>query len=229
MRGPADPVGAAPVGAPERPAGHVLAPEPPAGRGPAPRTATPADAARMAQVLAAAFARDPVLTWVVPPGAPDRDARLRALFTLELPRSTALGGAWTAAGGEAPALWYPPGRGRPAWSEMLTELPYAARALGRHLPRGLRVMTTLHRDHPVAAHWYLAYLGTEPARQGQGIGASLLRPVLTRCDRDRVGAYLEASTEGSRRLYEAHGFRVTQEFRLPRGGPRMWRMWRDPR
>lgn len=31
-----------------------------------------------------------------------------------------------------------------------------------------------------------------------------------------------------RRVYERHGFEVTEEFRLPKGGPPLWRMWREP-
>jgi RimJ/RimL family protein N-acetyltransferase len=38
-------------------------------------------------------------------------------------------------------------------------------------------------------------------------------------------AYLEASTEASRRLYQRLGFEDCAELRLP-GGPQMWPMWR---
>jgi hypothetical protein len=29
-------------------------------------------------------------------------------------------------------------------------------------------------------------------------------------------------------FYERHGFRVTGEVSIPRGGPTLWLMWRDP-
>ena len=48
------------------------------------------------------------------------------------------------------------------------------------------------------------------------------------CDRDRVPAYLEATSERNKQLYLRHGFEVTDEIPLP-DGPNMWPMWRSPR
>jgi hypothetical protein len=53
--------------------------------------------------------------------------------------------------------------------------------------------------------------------------------VLERCDREATGAYREASSERNRALYERHGFELVEAVRLPRGGPPMWTMWREPR
>ncbi|MGB0096249.1 MAG: GNAT family N-acetyltransferase, partial [Solirubrobacteraceae bacterium] len=61
----------------------------------------------------------------------------------------------------------------------------------------------------------------------QGIGSALMKPMLDRCDRDGMPAYLEATSERNRRLYLRHGFDVTGEIRLP-DGPSMWPMWREP-
>ena len=57
----------------------------------------------------------------------------------------------------------------------------------------------------------------------------MLAPVLQRCDREGVPAYLEASTVRNRALYERQGFAVTEEFVLGRGAPTQWHMWREPR
>ena len=70
-------------------------------------------------------------------------------------------------------------------------------------------------------------LGTDPDRQGQGLGSALMRLVRAR-DADGVGAFLESSKERNIDFYARHGFRVTSEIRLPRG-PLMWQTWRDPR
>jgi hypothetical protein len=56
----------------------------------------------------------------------------------------------------------------------------------------------------------------------------MMAPVLEQCDRDGLGAYLESSAERNIDFYARHGFRVTDERRLPRG-PRLWPMWREPR
>ena len=54
-----------------------------------------------------------------------------------------------------------------------------------------------------------------------------MTPVLERCDRDGVPAYLEATSDRNRPLYERHGFRAHGAIPLP-DGPLLWRMWRDP-
>ncbi len=60
--------------------------------------------------------------------------------------------------------------------------------------------------HPREAHWRLPLIGVDPAHQGQGIGATLLRHALRVCDQQRVLAYLEATSPRNVPLYERHGF-----------------------
>jgi N-acetylglutamate synthase-like GNAT family acetyltransferase len=91
--------------------------------------------------------------------------------------------------------------------------------------RGLRAVEALH---PAEPHWYLAVLGIEPERQGEGNGGALIQPVLEDCDRQEVPAYLETARERNVDFYTRHGFRVTDELELP-DGPPVWLMWRDPR
>jgi GNAT superfamily N-acetyltransferase len=89
--------------------------------------------------------------------------------------------------------------------------------------------SVMHAAHPHdAAHWYLNVIATLPDRQGQGLGARILEPVLTRCDRDGVGAYLESSNPRNMTLYRRMGFVQTGELPLP-DGPSLYPMWRDPR
>jgi ribosomal protein S18 acetylase RimI-like enzyme len=103
------------------------------------------------------------------------------------------------------------------------------RIFGRRMHLGLRYLMRVERAHPRTEHWYLEILGTEPRRQGQGLGSALLRPMLALCDRDGIGAYLESSSERSQALYERHGFQVVETFDMPGGGPPIRRMWREPR
>jgi hypothetical protein len=44
-----------------------------------------------------------------------------------------------------------------------------------------------------------------------------MAPVLARCDREGVRAYLDATSERSKRLYERHGFQAEDAFALPGG------------
>jgi GNAT superfamily N-acetyltransferase len=84
--------------------------------------------------------------------------------------------------------------------------------------------------HPTdRAHYYLPAVVAAPGRRGQGRGHALLGPVLDRCDREGTPAYLEASNERSKALYERLGFVTTGgPVRLP-DGPSLWPMWREPR
>jgi GNAT superfamily N-acetyltransferase len=126
------------------------------------------------------------------------------------------------------ASWTPPGQAHMSAIETLRLLPRMAAVLGRRLPRTLRALSYLESQLPEEPHWHLPFLGVLPESQGQGIGSLLMRPVLERCDREGTPAYLEASTPRNRALYLRHGFDVLDEIRLPGGGPRLWRMWREP-
>jgi hypothetical protein len=54
-----------------------------------------------------------------------------------------------------------------------------------------------------------------------------MAPVLERCDREGARAYLDATSERNKRLYERHGFQAEDPFASP-GGPPLWPMWRQP-
>jgi predicted N-acetyltransferase YhbS len=100
---------------------------------------------------------------------------------------------------------------------------------GRRLGLALRSRMRIEGKHPSRpGHFYLAIVGVEPGSQGRGLGSRLMFPILSEADAGGVAAYLEASTPRSRLLYERHGFEVAEEIRLPRRGPAIWRMWREP-
>ncbi len=194
------------------------------------RNVTPADVPRVAEAMARAFYDDPVVGgWCLT----DESTRLRRLqrgFELFLRRVYLRHGqCYTTDGLAGGALWVPPGSWKLGAVEQLQLLPRMARVHGGALPRILRVLGFLEARHPHEPHYYLPFIGVDPAWQGRGLGSALLRPVLERCDREAIPAYLEASSERNRSLYERHGFGAVEEVALPGGGPPMWLMWREPR
>jgi ribosomal protein S18 acetylase RimI-like enzyme len=97
-------------------------------------------------------------------------------------------------------------------------------ALRQRSVHGLRTLGAVEARHPKEPpHWYLGFLGTVPARQGQGHGAALLREVL---EREGGPAYLESSNPRNIGLYRRHGFEIVEELTMPWGCPPVWRMWR---
>jgi GNAT superfamily N-acetyltransferase len=194
-----------------------------------PRLATPADVPALAGMLARAFYDDPVASWAWRPDGL-RLAALERYQAIRLHHLIAEESVWTSPEHSCAALWSPPGRWR---KTLLQEAAYMPPFLPLRLLWRLPLVSAgwlgLERHHPAAPeHWYLAVLGTEPSRQGQGLGSTLLAPVLEQCDEQAIGAYLESSKESNIAFYARHGFRVTAELRLLRGPP-MWAMWRDPR
>ena len=192
------------------------------------RPASRSDHGPIAAALAAAFASDPVMGFLLPDEA-RRPAQLRRHFAATIPLYAASGSIWVTEDVTAAALWVAPG----AYPFRLREELSIARArlevFGRAPRRGLAALRALDRHHPHdPPHWYLDYLGVEPAGQGRGLGSALLEPLCARCDTERRGAYLNASSPRSRELYARHGFVVRSELRLPFGGPPVWRMWREP-
>jgi len=193
------------------------------------RRATAADVPELARMLARAFLDDPVASWAWRPDA----LRLDALERFQAARLRQLlpgDEIWTDDELSCAALWAQPGRWHMSLREtaMLVPCFLHPRLLAR-MPLVALGWEKLERGHPrKPPHYYLAVLGTEPAAQGRGLGSAVLGGVLEQCDRDRIGAFLESSKERNIDFYARHGFRVTEEIRLLRG-PRMWRMWREPR
>lgn len=192
------------------------------------RQAVDGDVDELCAVLSRAFFDDPVAMHLIPDPR-RRPAGLRAFFGIQM-RSELLpfGGVFTTDDRAGAALWAPPGRPQaPLLRQLLFLLPVLPYVAGRHVARTLRGLGTIGAIHPKEPHWYLATLGTDPDRQGQGVGSALLGPVLARCDAEGTRAYLESSKERNLPFYRRHGFEVTGEVRLP-GGPVVWTMWREP-
>jgi ribosomal protein S18 acetylase RimI-like enzyme len=193
------------------------------------RKGGPREAPAMARVLAQAFHDDPVFSWVLHDD-PNRARMLVRGFELFLRRVwLEQEETYTTPGVAGAAVWERPGMWQLSAGRQLRLLPAMATTFRKRLPRLLRALITLEGAHPrEPPHYYLPFIGVAPEWQGRGLGAALLAPVLERCDRERLPAFLEASTPRNRALYERHGFIVTEEFRLGRTAPPQWRMWREP-
>lgn len=183
----------------------------------------------MAAALSRAFFDDPVMAFLFR-GEERRTRRIELLFSAFLHgHYLRQGSVWTAAGNVGSALWAPPGHAILSPIEILSQAHRMVGAFGTAIPRALRTLSVIERDHPTEPHWYLGVLGTDPASQGHGVGGALLGPILERCDAEGTPAYLESSKDRNVPFYRRFGFEVTGEIHLPGGGPTVWPMWREPR
>ena len=187
------------------------------------------DVPTVARALARAFEDDPVMSWIFRDET-QRPARLERAFGLFMRRIwLPEGECYTTDRQIGAALWLPPGKWHLGVLAQLRLLPAMISVTGSNLPRLFTTLNMIEKKHPKQPpHYYLAVLGVEPEHQGRGFGGALMQPVLGRCDHDRIPAYLESSKRRNIALYERHGFRVVEELKLPKDGPPIWRMWRDP-
>lgn len=197
------------------------------------RLATAGEIPQLAAVLARAFARDPFYLYLAG-DAPERSQRMRDGWTGILRFGSAhLSHTYTTDDHAGVALWLPPGYRGPSLLDSLRQMPALARLAGwRRLRTVGDAVASLeqHRHrHVPEPHFYLSAIGVDPDRQGEGVGTSLMKPVLDRCDRERVPAYLETAVARNVLLYERLGFDVVEEMDLPRTDIHGWLMLRPSR
>jgi ribosomal protein S18 acetylase RimI-like enzyme len=193
------------------------------------RKVTPADFEGVAAVIAKAFFDDPVMRFFLP----DDEARAKRLprfMRMAVSKITyPYGETYVAEGHQGAALWNPPDQRPHGILNDLSLMPAMLSFTGlRGLPRVMSAFNMIEAKHPKEPHYYLLAIGVDPSAQGQGLGTRLMAPVLEKCDTEGAAAYLEASSERSKALYERNGFKVMEQIQLPKGGPPAWMMWRDP-
>jgi GNAT superfamily N-acetyltransferase len=185
------------------------------------------DVSPLAAAQARAFFDDPLQVWALPDASTRVDVLTRLFEMMISVVSLPLGESYTDDTRSVGALWAPPGR----WivdNEAAAKLEPMAMIVGDRLPWMRRSWEAITKVHPAEPHFYLSGLGTDPPRQGQGLGSAALAPVLTRCDAQGIPAYLESTKERNVVFYEHHGFAVTGTIVVPPDGPTLWTMWREP-
>lgn len=191
-----------------------------------PATAVPADAATISRSLARAFDDDPMMRWFFPVDE-TREESLAAYFGTIFSRQY-VHNAVCERTESAAAFWVSPeGRDKAVPDEdTIREL---TAILGDRAELFGAAVQAAAAHSPQEPHWYLAVIGADPAAQGTGQGAALLRSGLAKADAAGLPAYLESSKESNLPFYEYFGFTTQQELTLPGGGPTLWSMRRAPR
>ncbi|MFD8545330.1 GNAT family N-acetyltransferase [Streptomyces sp. NPDC059649] len=190
-----------------------------------PQATTIDDAPLISRTLARAFDDDPMMRRFFPDDA-SREAELGRYFATLLTRQY-VHHAVCEHTEAAAAFWVPPEAQAKTVpdAETVQEL---REILGDRAALFRDTIETAARHTPQEPHWYLALIGADPAAQGQGHGAALLRSGLAKADAAGLPAYLESSKPSNLPFYEHFGFTVRERLQLPDGGPELWAMWREP-
>lgn len=166
------------------------------------------DARPIADLFAEVFAEDPVWT-ALAPHEWSRAKVIRATFRHAL-RS---GGhehfdVVRGADGEVlAALNYEPPQAGTGGQKIFDRLLGATSwALSPTMRRSALHDAAVHSHRPAGPHWYLRDLVVSSNARGMGLGSAVLRSRLQEVDQDGLPAFLESTSEASKRLYERFGF-----------------------
>lgn len=193
------------------------------------RAATHEEWRPLGAVLADAFQDDPVWMWICPDPA-RRAKHLSSLFAQVIRPRVQRDTAFTTSSHEGAAVWAAPGTWKTSTADVARCLVPAVRSVGLGKVRErLGALPAMEKGHPREPHWYLEILAARVDLRGRGVGSALMAPVIERCDRDGMPAYLESSKFENLAFYHRFGFEVTEEIEIAPGCPPLWRMWRDPR
>jgi GNAT superfamily N-acetyltransferase len=191
------------------------------------RPATWEDAAPLARTLARAYFDDPLIRFFIPDDR-RREAKLPGLFKLLFEVGLPNGPCYVTNGCESVALWRSPNQWRIPIRDYMTNGPELLNILGvAGVVRVMGAMNFIDHRHPKQPHFYLQAIGTDPANQGEGFAAALIRRQLAKADDLGVPCYLESTKESNIPIYAHFGFKLAGEIRIP-GGPAIHPMWRQP-
>lgn len=206
--------------------------------------ATDDQALRAARILADSFHDDPIWTWTFP-DRPGRTAILPRFFSTYVRSASTNGSVLIAEPDLGAALWIrvdgPDDTGTAGDRDAPDDTTGTSDDAGEdeelpsiyepYLERLTTLGGLLEQAHPSdPPHLYLPLIAVREEARGTGLGSALLARGLGESPdgHPALPAYLEASSERNRALYERHGFRAFGDpIRLP-DGPTLHPMWREP-
>jgi GNAT superfamily N-acetyltransferase len=198
-------------------------------RAPRLRHALRRDLSAIVELWTDSFADDPYLRWIQPD-----DQRWPAFGTAWMTFISDLvferGHTYVADPVDVAIAWVPPdvalvgfddvARGRSIIAE------HADEARAEEAVATIMAARAHALDEP---HWTLQYIGVRPGRQGAGLGAAAVAPILAACDAESLSCGLVSTNPRNVPFYERQGFQVDAEVATPDGAAVMRPMHRTPR
>ena len=162
--------------------------------------ASTADLERVKGVLKLGFASDALMRWVFPDASSylnSFDKWMEEFSRIAFENNI----VYSEENFYGSSLWHPPDI---FFDSTVLEPTFAAIPEDR-IETVARFFEEFEKYHPEYA-WYLPFIAVDPAQQRKGIGSFLLKEALQMIDQKGERAYLEASNEQNKALYERHGF-----------------------
>jgi hypothetical protein len=187
---------------------------------------------RAAESLGRAFVDDPLQAYILPQ-VESRAVLGAHIFRALLTYGHKSGHVLTTSEAAGAAVWMKPGEWEMTEEGMqqvgFFDLPgtIGEDNFTRHV-NFFEYIENYHRRDAPAQHWYLAVIGVDPSRQGEGLGASMIRPVLADADKAGLPCYLETAQPKNVPMYEHLGFKVLLDEVEPVSGVRFWTFLREP-
>jgi ribosomal protein S18 acetylase RimI-like enzyme len=185
-------------------------------------------------MLTRAFSDDPKLTHLIPDITAKKELS-QYLFEFELQYGMNYGDVYTTSPAvEGVAVWLPSTKSEITfWRAFRSGGMVLQKRLGKKIMD--RVMTfstavdTLHKKHAPYPHYYLFFIGVDPAYQKKRVAGRLITPMLGWLDMQKLACYLHTQNEKNIGLYEHYGFQVIEQLVLPDSGIVHTAMQRNPR
>jgi GNAT superfamily N-acetyltransferase len=188
------------------------------------RPISPADQQTLAEVLAKAFSKDPIMRWII---LNDEDYQRIAIpyFGLVLHQSMSFRSNFTNEDKTGVALWVGPNEYASMFSQLLGSLKLLWLLKG-NISRAYRLQELMASYRPQKDYLHLTILATHPEQQGSGVGADLIRPMLEQAKKLSLPVYLECSNQENLDFYRQFGFRLIDNISF-KDGPTIWPMTLD--
>lgn len=182
------------------------------------RPAAATDAELVGRLMADAFRDDPAWSVYLPNSA-TRHRKLESHYHRRVQRHPELGDVAIDDGKVVGALLWAPPRKETRATAIFSAVARFVQGIASRLPGGRGTAHTLAVDahRPTEPHWYFHEIAASPQARGKGVGTALLIHRLAiidgagGTDAGTSLAALEATTPGSRRLYERFGFEAVAQ------------------
>jgi ribosomal protein S18 acetylase RimI-like enzyme len=186
-----------------------------------------------AAMLTRAFFDDPKLIHLLPDITAKKELS-RYLFEFELQYGMNYGDVYTTSPSvEGVAVWLPSSKSEVTfWRAFRSGGMRLQNQLGKTVMDRLmsfsQAIDNLHKKHAPYRHYYLFFIGVDPAYQKKRVASRLITPLIGWLDMQKLPCYLNTQNEKNIGLYEHFGFRVIEQLVLPDSGIVHTAMLRNP-